>query len=199
MRLIALLLTGFLAATPLGAQQAETSSPAASSSSNGEPKNGSALPVSLDKIREGLDRPASSSQLLKAMDKLEKPDFKVEVREKQKIEELISTLDFKAGPTPAGGIYAFEQQRMLTPSVDNPLAQPYAAFSQGQLTTILVENLVGKYLAGKAADAISKTQRESAEATARREVEEAIAEYCGSKPNNGVGIPLCTSSPHTAQ
>jgi hypothetical protein len=57
--------------------------------------------------------------------------------------------------------------------------------------TILVENLVGKYLAEKAISGITRAVRERAEADARREVEEAIADYCVSKPNHGAGIQLC--------
>src|SRR5262245_4913723 len=188
MRLTALVVTAILAAGPAAAQQAETSPPPATPSSSADDKKPE-LPVSLGRIREGLERPAPSGTMLKALDR--QPDFRVEIREKQKLEELIASLDFKAGPTPAGGLYAFEQQRMLTPSVDNPLAQPYAAFNQGQLMTILVENLVGKYFAGKALSAISKAQRESAEEAARRQVAEAIAEYCAAKPNQGAGIELC--------
>jgi hypothetical protein len=193
MRLTGLLVTAFLMAAPAMGGQAPSSPPAEKPSPEADAKSTPApdLPVSLDRIREGLEKPAASGQLLKSLDKQPQPDFRVEVREKRKLDELIAGLDFKSGPTPAGGIYAFEQQRMLVPSVDNPLAQPYAAFNQGQLLTILVENLVGKYLVGQSLAAISKAQRENAEATARREVEEAIAEYCAGKPNNGVGITLC--------
>jgi hypothetical protein len=58
--------------------------------------------------------------------------------------------------------------------------------------TILVENLVGKYLAGKAVNAVTKAQRENAEEAARREVEDAISEYCSTKQNHGAGIQICT-------
>jgi hypothetical protein len=192
MRLTALLLTVCLGAAPVSAQQADPSSPAANPSPQADAKSTPDLPVSLDKIRDALERPAAPGQLLRALDNGKQPDFRVEIREKRKLDELIATLDFKSGPTPAGGVYAFEQQRMLFPPVDNPLAQPYAAFSQGQLLTILVENLVGKYLAEKAVSAVTKAVRERAEAEARREVEEAIAEYCASKPDHGAAIQLCT-------
>ena len=192
---MALVVAVSLTALPAAAQQAESSPSAPAASPQADAGKPGELPVSLDKIREALDRP-TSGQMLKALDK-ETPTFRVEIREKRKLEELIATLDFKSGPTPAGGVYAFEQQRMLTPPVDNPLAQPYAAFNQGQLLTILVENLVGKYLAGKAIGAISKAQRESAEAAARREVEDAIVDYCARKPNNGAGIELCTPATST--
>jgi hypothetical protein len=83
----------------------------------------------------------------------------------------------------------------MVPPVDNPLAQPYAAFNQGQLLTILVENLVGKYLVGRTAEAITKSVRERAEAAARKEVVAAVAEYCAAKPNGGAGIELCAPQP----
>ena len=198
MRLLALLLSALLAAPTLAAQAAQepaASSPAAESSSAADAKTNGALPVSLGKIREGLERPTATqmlkSELSKAVDR--EPNFRLEIQERQKIEELLATLDFKSGPTPAGGLYAFEQQRITTPSVDNPLAQPYAAFNQGQLLTILVENLAGKYLAGKAADAITKSMRERAEAAARKDVADAVADYCAGKPNNGAGLEICTT------
>jgi hypothetical protein len=151
------------------------------------------LPVSLDRIRDALERPAPKG-LLKPPP--ETPTFRLEIQERQKIQELLATLDFRSGPTPPGGLYAYEQQRLLFPAVNNPLAQPYAAFNQGQLLTILIENLVGQYLAGRAVESISKAVRERAEAAARREVDEAIAEYCNSKPNGGAGIQLCELPPH---
>jgi hypothetical protein len=188
MMLSALMVTLALAAGP----QVEPSSQAAAQSTEADVKETGDLPVSLDRIRDALDRPAPIS-LRKAVD--DAPTFRVEIRERLKIEELLASLDFKAGPTPAGGIYAFEQQRLATPAVDNPLAQPYAAFTQGQLLTILVENLVGKYAAGKAIESLTKAQREHAEASARKEVDTAVAEYCATKPNDGAGIPLCDSRP----
>lgn len=191
MRMTALLVTALLASSPAAAQQPPASSSAAAVSSGADATPAPALPVSLDRIRDGLERPAG--RLLKAFQ--EEPTFRVQIQERQKIEALLATLNFKTGPTPAGGIYAFEQQRMMVPSVDNPLAQPYAAFSQGQLLTILVQNLVGRYLATHAANAITKAVREHAEAAARKEVEDAIDEYCTSKPDHGAGIRLCEPAP----
>jgi hypothetical protein len=196
MRLLALLLTGILASSSAAAQQPEPASSAASSSSTPDNKPALDLPVSLEKIRDGVERPTAplfATRMIKSLDK--EPSFRVEVEERRKIEELLATLNFKAGPTPAGGLYAYEQQRMMAPPVDNPLAQPYAAFNQGQLLTILVENLAGKYLAGKAADAITKSVREHAEAAARKDVEVAVAGYCASKPGSGAGIELCAPQP----
>jgi hypothetical protein len=194
MRLALLLVAGILLATSAAGQQAEPSPSAAPPSSAPDAASTSTLdlPVSLDRIRGALDRPAGGS-LLKGLD--EAPTFRVEIRERQKIQELLSTLNFKSGPTPAGGLYGYEQQRLMFPSVDNPLAQPYAAFNQSQLLTIIVENLVGKYLAGHALDSITKSQREHAEAAARREVDQAISNYCTGKPNGGAGIELCDQAP----
>ena len=197
MRLILVLVTAILAASPALAQQAqpssgpETASPAGDAPSSPQPRDQeSNLPVSLDKIRDALQqRPAVPA--LRGL--YEVPTFKVEIHERQKftLEDLIKSLDFKAGPVPAGGVYGFEQQRQLWNPTDHPLQQPYAAFGQGELLTILVENLVGKYLAGKAMNAVSAAERNHAEAAAREEVHRAITEYCAAQPNGGAAIQIC--------
>jgi hypothetical protein len=86
-----------------------------------------------------------------------------------------------------------EQQRLMFNPVDRPLMQPFAAFNQGELLTLLVENLVGKYLAGRAVNAVSKLERERAESNAREEVRAAVGQYCNSQPNAGAGIQICSS------
>src|SRR5262249_38048030 len=91
---------------------------------------------SLDRIRKALEsHPLRGVQLPEA-------DFRVEIRERMRIEDLLSTLDFKAGPVPPGGLYGYEQQRVMFNKVDQPLMQPYAAFSSGELITIALENLI---------------------------------------------------------
>jgi hypothetical protein len=188
MRLSALLFTVFLAAAPAQAQTPKPSSPSdtpAPAASSDE--NGLNLPVSLDKIKEALEQtPAISFRTID-----ERPTFRVMIRERQKLDELLATLNYKAGPTPAGGVYGYEMQRQQFPSVDNPLRQPYAAFNQPELLTILVENLVGHYLGGKAINAISAAERVHAEAAARAEVRQAVSEYCSVQPNSGAGILIC--------
>jgi hypothetical protein len=57
--------------------------------------------------------------------------------------------------------------------------------------TILVENLVGHYLAGKVKGAITAGERARAEAAARSEVRLAVSEYCSAQPNGGAGILIC--------
>jgi hypothetical protein len=211
MRLIALLFTATLAAAPAAAQQAAASSPQdAATQATGQTPDATAktqdiakerktqtgstddasLPVSLDKIKEALEQKPLLS--LRTID--ERPTFRVQIRERMKIEELLASLNFKSGPTPAGGVYMQEQQRVMFPAVDNPLVQPYAAFNQGELLTILIENLVGKYFAGRAMNSISRAERARAEAAAREEVRTAVEEYCNAQPNAGAGLAICSSA-----
>ena len=181
MRLLALLVTAILAAAPARAQQPEVSPPAEPTELN--------LPVSLDKIREQLQQTPAIS--LRSID--ERPTFRVQIRERMKIEELLASLNFKTGPTPAGGVNMYEMQRLMFPPVDNPLVQPYAAFNQGELLTILIENLVRGYFGGKVMNTISKAERERAEAAAREEVRAAVGQYCNAQPNAGAGLAICSS------
>ena len=188
MRLSPLLFTVLLAAAPARAQTPapcspqSTQTPAVSSD-----ENALNLPVSLDKIKEALEQPTTIS--LRTLD--ERPTFRVMIRERQRIEELLATLNYKSTPAPAGGLYGYEMQRQAFPSVDNPLRQPYAAFNQPELLTILIENLVGHYLGGKALTAISAAERARAEAAAKNEVRQAVGEYCAAQPNAGAGILIC--------
>ncbi len=146
------------------------------------------LPVSLDKIKDALKQPPSALTL-RSLD--ETPTFRMQIFERQKIEELLATLNFKTSPAPGGGLYGYEMQRQMFPAVDNPLRQPYAAFSGGELLTILIENLVGRYLAGRAMDAVSNAERARAEAAAKEEVRNAVTQYCAAQPNAGAGLQIC--------
>jgi hypothetical protein len=185
----ALLLAAMLTAAAQGSQEPPASPAAASASSPADAA--STLPVSLDRIKRALEQPPV--QTLRGLTDV--PTFKVEITEKQRVrlEDLINSLDFKSGPVPAGGLYAYEQQRQMWPAVNNPLTQPYAAFSPSELVTILVENLVGRYLVGKAAGAITSAERSSAEAAAREEVVRAITDYCAAQPRAGAGIQICAN------
>lgn len=188
MHLLAVLFTACLAAAPAQAQAPKPSSPQDSAPPPVSPAEHELnLPVSLDRIKEALEQtPAISFRTLD-----ERPTFRVQIRERQRIEELLATLNYKSAPAPAGGLYGYEMQRQQWPSVDNPLRQPYAAFNQTELLTILVENLVGHYLAGKAKHAITTAERAHAEAAARNEVRQAVAEYCSAQPRAGAGILIC--------
>lgn len=190
MRLSALLFTGIFLAAPAAAQQTPVSP--AQDAAPGKPArtSESALPVSLAKIREALETTPTLS--LSTLD--ERPIFRIQIQERQKIEELLATLNFKAGPVPAGGVYMAEQNRIMFPPVDNPLRQQFSAFNQSELLTILIENLAGRYLAGKTVNAISKAERASAEAAAKEEVRAAVAQYCGGQPKAGAGIQICDTA-----
>jgi hypothetical protein len=187
MRLSALLFTAILAASPAAAQQTSASSPHDATAGQAVPDPGSSPPFSVTKIREALETTPTLS--LSTLD--ERPIFRVQIQERQHIEELLATLDFKAGPIPAGGLYMAEQDRIMFPSVDNPLRQPLSAFSQPELLTILIENLAGRYLGGKAASAVTRADRIHAEAAAKDEVRAAVAQYCDAQPNRGGGIQIC--------
>lgn len=184
MRLIFLLVAALTTVAPAFAQETPASSNDAGmpsqTNSDGE------LPVSLDRIREGLKQP--QEQRLKNLDV--KPDFTIQIEEQARIDEIMSKLDFKSGPAPAGGLYAYEQQQRLFNPTDRPLQQPYAAFSGGQLITIALENLMARYLGGPALNAMSNAQRSRAEAQAKEEVDQAIAEYCAGRPDRAQ-IDLC--------
>jgi len=203
MRLWALLFSAILIAAPVRAQQTaspQAASPPADALSTDKGRTATPaspagtderlnLPVSLDKIKEALEQTSGVPPL--KID--ERPTFRVQIRERQKIEALLATLNFKSGPTPAGGVYMQEQNRLMFNPVDHPLVQPYAAFNQGELLTIVIENIVRRYLADKVGDAISKAERARAEAQARDEVRMAVAGYCNAQPNAGVGLQICSS------
>jgi len=192
MQFMALALVAILVAIPVAARAQEASSmpaespAAASPQQDAEPVPPPSLPVSLDRIKQQLAHPPANQ--LRGLD--ESPTFKVEVREHRKLEDLLASLDFKSGPKPAGGVYASELQRVQFPSVDNPLRQPYAAFSQPELATVIVENLVGKYLLGRALDSVTSDERTRVETAAKDEVRQAISEYCAAQPNRA-SLAIC--------
>jgi hypothetical protein len=191
MRIATVIFTALLASATLMAQERQPSpsndgSPAVASPAEASPLN---LPVSLDRIKAQLARPPAKQ--LRGLD--QQPQFRVEVQEQRKLDDLIASLDFKAGPVPAGGITAAEMQRIMFSPVDNPLRQPYAAFSQPELLTILIENLAGRYLAGRALDSLTAAERAHAEAAAKAEVRQAIRDYCVQQPNHGASITICSS------
>jgi len=150
------------------------------------------LPVSLPRIRKRLSQPAPLQQSL-----LKRPTFKVEVEERRHIQDLLATLDFKSksGPAPAGGLYAYETQRVMLSSLSSPMMQPYAAFSGGELLTLAFEALLGKYLGWRALSAITAADRARAENAARAEVARAVLNYCAGLPDKGAGVRICTEPP----
>src|ERR1051326_8840065 len=117
MRLMSLLFTAFLVAAPAWAAQQPSSSAADQKPRTDDKQpadqqrntpdqqpttNQFDLPVSLDKIKEGLAQPKPTLSLTTTD---VKPTFRVQILERQKIEELLATLNFKTTPAPAGGLY----------------------------------------------------------------------------------------------
>ena len=156
MRLFLLAVLAALAADPVAAQ-------------GGEPPLD--LPVSLERIREGLA--ADKPSILDALDT--QPNFRVEVQENRpNFAEMFSPDSFKGGPVPAGGLYAYEQQRMLFPNSTVPLF----SFDTLPVFRALV-NVIGDMRRARSA------------AAARAEVERAMADFCAAQPNGGEGIAGC--------
>jgi hypothetical protein len=71
--------------------------------------------------------------------------------------------------------------------------QPYAAYNTGQLITVAIENLLGRYFANRIANGLGERQRTHSEEDAREEVDAAIADYCAQRPDRAT-ITLCTSA-----
>jgi hypothetical protein len=187
MRLVPLLVVAALT-VPVSAQDRPVSSTGTPRSSAEDGQAPADLPVSLDHIREGLkkaDSPLLRSNELPA-------DFRLEIVEQQKIDELLKKLDFKGGPVPGGGLYGYEQQRRLFNPTDRPLQQPYAAFSGGEFLTIALENLIAKYLGGPLVNAVSAAERNRAARAAREEVDREIAAYCAARSDRA-DIQICTT------
>jgi hypothetical protein len=187
MRLTALLLAGILMTVQLAAQDQEASpTEHAAPSTQETPATG--LPVSLDRIREGLATTSGRPPL--QLDR--QADFRVEVQERTKIEEILKTLDFTSGPAPAGGLYGYEQQRRLFNPVDRPLMQPYAAFNGGELITVAIENLMAQVLGTPLTNAAGRVRRTQADQAAKDEADQAVADYCASRSDRAA-IQLCQS------
>lgn len=188
MRLILLLVTVMALGSTVGAQEPAVAAGAGNPSSV---QGGGAADASLERIREGLAKPLDQT-LLHSLDA--PPDFTMRIEEQAHIDQIMQKLDFKSGPAPAGGLYGFEQQQRLFNPTSRPLQQPYAAFSGGELITIAIENLMGRYLGRRVLDSMSAAERSHAEGEARKEVDQAVAEYCAQRPDR-YDIQICISPP----
>jgi hypothetical protein len=193
MRLTALVFAAVLIATNARGQTVAPARPAQPSPDQDAASASAAhfdLPVSVDRIRRALERPPLLS--LGRLD--ERPTFRVQILERRRIDELLATLDFRTTQASGGGIYWNEIQRLAWPSVDNPLVQPYAAFSSGELITLAVENLAGKFVGEKLKSAVTGASRTRAQTEAREEVLQAIQDYCAAQPEKGAGIQICSTA-----
>ena len=144
MRRASLLLIAILTGAPAAAQDAT-------------PAAGASLPVSLDRIRAALER--SPREPLKTQ--LPRPNFRVEIQERQRFENLLALLDFKSGPVPPGGLYGFEQRARLS--------SPWGSQPIVGVDVLAIGRLI--------ANGVSSVKRTRAEAAAREEVKRALEEF----------------------
>jgi hypothetical protein len=189
MRFILLMVAALLATAPVGAQDTQPSS--ATSRADGAASSAGAGPVSLDRIRDGLSRATLKPLDLTAASDLQ-ADYKVNIQQQLPIERFFRAEDFKPGPVPFGGVYGLEMQRVMTGNPNrNPGAQPYAAFTHGELLqvagTSILFDLISKYLTR----GIGSSLRSYSEKQAHEEVTTAIREYCAAQPHGGDGITIC--------
>lgn len=141
------------------------------------------LPVSLDKIKEGLSQQLSEPLKGLNLAAADTPTFRINVTEQQKFEELLAKIKWDPpGPQVAGGIYAYEQQERLFPRINNPRVQPYSAFTTGEIATLAVEALIEKYVAEKMAQVVGTALKEQAEREAREDVARSLKSYLDAKP-----------------
>ncbi len=188
MRVIFLLVAALALGVPAAAQEPAAPASQTGTAGTAAAQDGSSnLPVSLDRIREELQkrrRPIRDSLDVR-------PDFVVQIEEQAHIDEIMSKrLKFEKSFVPAGGTYAYEQQQRLFNPIDRPLQQPYAAYSAGQFFTVALENLIGRYLGGKLKDAAKSAADDRAAGAARREVDQAVEDYCAQRPDR-YQIELC--------
>ena len=124
--------------------------------------------ASLDRLRAALDKPPSRLTLPDR-----KPDFTVDIRERQRFEDLLPPiLDFKVGP-------GVPQQSLFT-----------SPFGSQPLFRV---DLLAMGMA--AAAVINEVRKARARRSAFEEVRRTIAEYCAAQPDGGAGIQLCSSAP----
>lgn len=129
------------------------------------------LPVSLDHIREALARPPG----LRWTPPEVKPDFVVHISERERFEKMMPPWDFRSGPVPPGGLYAWEQLQRSGVAMAQPL--------------ISVDLMA---IAREIGGAISAARTAHATAQAREEVRRAIAAFCAAQSDGGAGIAICT-------
>lgn len=181
-----LLLLSMLGFSATAAAQVPVSTAAAAEQGSAQADSRPAT-LALERIRGRLRVPTALQLRMVEM----QPDFSVRVDEQRMIDEMLSQMDFRSGPAPAGGIYNWEQQRMLSTVTNNPLLQPFAAFSASEFFTLAAENIARVYLTNRVKRSLAEHRRENADESARREVDAEIAAYCADQANPAV-IALCS-------
>jgi hypothetical protein len=148
----------------------------ASSGADGQEES---LPLDVNRIRRSLER--APAEWLKGL--TDRPTFKVEVREEQRFQELLSTLEFKSGPASPGGLYGDETRRLWTPKGDQPLAQPYGAFSQKELIVVALEALLQRYMFARVVPGLVDAAQARADQEERERVERELSEFLAAHPD----------------
>lgn len=192
MRLIFLLVAAILSGAAVSAQSGQPSSAASTPQDAPTVADQDApardLPVSLDRIRQLLaDAPANP--LIGGSHP--PPDFRVTVEERRFLLDILETLDVKTEPAPPGGLYANEIQQQFWNTRNSPLGRPYAAYTSSELVQVSLTSILSALVMRYMTDSVKAMSRSQAEAAAHEEVQRAIAEYCGARPDRAF-IDLCT-------
>jgi hypothetical protein len=133
-------------------------------SASPEPAAAQTSTESLVRIRQALE---THTQLLGLHVTQENPPtFRAEIRGR-KVESVLDRLDFRAGPKPPGGLYAFEQAQLF--------GNPWAG------RPIIEVNVLPLFEA--AYRAISRARSRLGERAAQEEVQRAVVEFCATQRN----------------
>lgn len=166
-RLVATVLVLALAA-PVGLAGEQVPAAAASESDgragSGSEPNQAPLAVSLGRVRRGLQR---SQPLRTAIARTPVPTFRVTVEQRlPPIERWLGDPRDLAGGPPVGSPTHAELLRLTTP----PLAQPYAAFTGGELLSVATTSLLSALAVKASAGAVGEWLRSRDERKAREQV-----------------------------
>jgi hypothetical protein len=192
MRLLFALLAAILIPSLAWAQGTSPSTPSSPAGAQSAPEDAETLdlPVSLDRIREQLARPPDEP-ILEGLER--PPDFRVRIEERRFDVDLLEGFDVGTSPPPPGGLYGYEQQRLLRNPVQHPLEQPYAAFTQGELLQVAATSTLTGLLTKYLTEGLTRASRGRQERAARDEVRKAIAAYCASQ-TQGSAVALCVAT-----
>jgi len=166
--ILLLSVAALLASAPVGAQQGRPI-PAADAQTPG-------LRVSLTRVRQALQQaPVEPLKGLNEHPTFKKgldgrPTFQVQVQERQKFRDSLSTPEITSGPVPPGGLYAYEFQQAMTPRI----YQTYAVCDQRELRFLGCKNYLEDYILGPVIRNISETEQARARHSARNEVDRGL-------------------------
>lgn len=156
---------------PVGPVSAQVPAPPAAPASESDARARSSsqpdqapLEVSLDRVRRGLERP---QPLRTAIERTPAPTFSVTIEERlPPIERWLGDPRDLAGGPPVGSPTHAEFLRLTTP----PLAQPYAAFTGGELLTVAITSLLSALAIKTSAGTVGEWLQSREERKAREQV-----------------------------